>query len=458
MSSSYDDEEVFDDSLEFATEGPIVSLNTVYLDNNPVLGPNCEDIPFAGARKTAQLVLSNNDKARIAPPSILNKKSILKSTANPSNDKGKVTVTNKACGDQPLVQQFRERPKTVAFGRTVPLSQTIEATKTPIQKPAAEMNNTRRFVIRADLDEFKELINAQKIEIEALKQRIEQLESKDKQQSSDLGELFDTQARFSDRLMKVENAKNESRTIEQPSNKSIRNINIGRELNENFYTLQPYRPNSPPPSSIVKPVNRYELNCSDDLNEKVEQLVQEVESNPDLLQYFMKRLGVNPNLNQALPLLKDRSNTNSKSGRTSSQPASYPSRSVIQRKVIAAQVQQDFHPESPRGLRKSTIQWVEQVQHEQSPIRQHNRISPKRYNERRSTSNKFNRLNGTRPKQPAAYDDEEDDEIVSKQPPDYFNTNDDPLENSEEYDSDSRIPTPPRERRNKSPVYRNHRN
>lgn len=109
--------------------------------------------------------------------------------------------------------------------------------------------------------------------------------------------------------MKVENAKNESRTIEQPSNKSIRNINIGREPNENFYTLQPYRPSSPPPSSIVKPVNRYELNRSDDLNEKVEQLVQEVESNPDLLQYFMKRLGVNPNLNQALPLLKDRSNT-----------------------------------------------------------------------------------------------------------------------------------------------------
>lgn len=84
----------------------------------------------------------------------------------------------------------------------------------------------------------------------------------------------------------------------------------------------------------------------------------------------------------------------------------------------------------------------------ESPIRQHNRDSPKRYNERRSTSNKFNRVNGTRPKvkistlnltwlnifqQPAAYDDEEDDEIVSKQPPDYFNTNDDPLENSEEY-------------------------
>ena len=83
-----------------------------------------------------------------------------------------------------------------------------------------------------------------------------------------------------------------------------------------------------------------------------------------------------------------------------------------------------------------------------SPIRQHNRDSPKRYNERRSTSNRFNHVNGTRSKvkistlnltwliifqQPAAYDDEEDDEIVSKQPPDYFNTNDDPLENSEEY-------------------------
>lgn len=132
-----------------------------------------------------------------------------------------------------------------------------------------------------------------------MKQRIEQFERKDAQRVNDMTEMFETQARFSDRLMKLENSKRD----QEPSQRSGRS-----EQKENYGTLQAYRPKSPPSNRNKAGMSRSE-SVESDLDEEFENFMQKIQANPDLMQRFMQMLNPSSSLNQGIPVFKDRANS-----------------------------------------------------------------------------------------------------------------------------------------------------